>query len=71
LDREVCKPQTVYAMCATDCVGCRHCLENFECPALTLDEATDQVTIDGLRYVGCWVCVHVCPAGAITAKRRN
>ena len=31
-------------MCITDCVGCRHCLENFECPALTLDEATDQVS---------------------------
>lgn len=71
LDREARKSQAVYEMCVTDCVGCRHCLDNFECPALTLDEATDQVSIDRLRCVGCGVCVHVCPAGAITAKPKN
>ena len=71
LDREAREFQAVYEMCVSDCVGCRHCLENFECPALTLDEATDQVSIDGLRCVGCGVCVHVCPAGAITAKPKN
>jgi indolepyruvate ferredoxin oxidoreductase alpha subunit len=71
LDREARQSQAVYDMCVTDCVGCRHCLENFECPALTLDEATDQVTIDGVRCVGCGVCVHVCPAGAIEAKLKK
>jgi indolepyruvate ferredoxin oxidoreductase alpha subunit len=71
LDREARKSQAVYEMCVTDCVGCRHCLENFECPALILDEATDQVSIDELRCVGCGVCVHVCPAGAITATPKN
>ena len=70
LDREARKSQTVYEMCVTDCVGCRHCLENFECPALTLDEASDQVVIDGVRCIGCGVCVHVCPAGAIEARPR-
>ncbi len=55
-------------MCVTeDCTGCRHCLDDFECPALALDEATDQVVIDGIRCIGCGVCVQVCPAGAITA----
>ena len=71
LDREARKSQAVYDMCVTDCVGCLHCLENFECPALTLDEATDQVIIDGVRCVGCGVCVHVCPAGAIEAQARS
>ena len=71
LDREARKSQAVYEMCVTDCVGCRHCLENFECPALTLDEATDQVSIDGVRCVGCGVCVHVCPAGAIEARLKE
>ena len=71
LDREARKSQAVYEMCVTDCVGCMHCLENFECPALTLDEATDQVSIDGVRCVGCGVCVHVCPAGAIEARLKE
>jgi indolepyruvate ferredoxin oxidoreductase alpha subunit len=70
LDREARRSQEAYEMCVTDCVGCRHCLENFECPALTLDEATEQVTIDGVRCVGCGVCVHACPAGAIDARPR-
>jgi indolepyruvate ferredoxin oxidoreductase, alpha subunit len=68
LDREARKSQAVYDMGVSGCVGCLHCLENFECPALTLDEATDQVSIDGLRCVGCGVCVHACPVGAIEAK---
>jgi len=71
LDRKARQSQAVYEMCVTDCVGCRHCLDNFECPALSLDEATEQVTIDGGRCVGCGVCVHVCPAGAIEARLKE
>jgi indolepyruvate ferredoxin oxidoreductase alpha subunit len=72
LDRKAGKSQTAFAMCITeDCTGCLHCLEEFECPALSLDEADGRVVIDGVRCVGCGVCVHVCPAGAITAKREG
>jgi indolepyruvate ferredoxin oxidoreductase alpha subunit len=72
LDREARRSQTVYAMCVTeDCTGCRHCLEDFECPALSLDEADGRVVIDGVRCVGCGVCVHVCPEGAITARQKG
>jgi indolepyruvate ferredoxin oxidoreductase alpha subunit len=69
LDQEVRKSQPTYTMCVTeDCTGCRHCLEDFECPGLALIEATDQVTIDTVRCIGCGVCVHVCPAGAIEVR---
>jgi indolepyruvate ferredoxin oxidoreductase alpha subunit len=72
LDRKAGKSQTAFAMCITeDCTGCLRCLEEFECPALSLDEADGRVVIDGVRCVGCGVCVHVCPAGAITAKREG
>lgn len=48
-----------------ECNGCRHCIDEFECPALVFDEATNRVRIDEILCTGCGVCVHVCPAGAI------
>ena len=69
LDREARKAQTTYEMAVTeDCIACRHCLDNFECPALVFDEAGGRVDIDAIRCVGCGVCAHVCPEGAIVAK---
>ena len=68
LDREARRQQAVYVMGVTeDCTGCRHCLEEFECPGLILEESGERVTIDGQRCIGCGVCAQVCPAGAITA----
>jgi len=72
LDKEALKSQTAYIMQVTeDCTGCRICLEEFECPALALDEADGRVVIDGGRCVGCGVCVHVCPEEAITAAQEG
>ena len=72
LDRAFRKSQTVYSMhISENCTGCRHCLEDFECPALSLDEADGRVVIDGGRCVGCGVCVLVCPEGAITAGMKE
>jgi indolepyruvate ferredoxin oxidoreductase alpha subunit len=72
LDREARAAQPVYEMCVTeDCTGCRHCLEDFECPALKLDETEERVTIDGVRCIGCGVCVQVCPEGAIKAAPKE
>ena len=69
LDQDARKAQPAYEMCVTeDCTGCRHCLDDFECPGLALNEATDQVVIDGERCIGCGFCVNVCPAGSITAS---
>jgi indolepyruvate ferredoxin oxidoreductase alpha subunit len=68
LDQEARRSQAAYIMQVTaDCTGCRHCLDEFECPALSLDEGDGRVVIDAARCIGCGVCVHVCPEGAITA----
>ncbi len=72
LDRDAGKAQPVHEMCVTeDCTGCHHCLDEFECPGLALNEATDQVVIDGERCSGCGFCVQVCPAGSITASPKE
>jgi indolepyruvate ferredoxin oxidoreductase alpha subunit len=72
LDKAGKKSQPTLAMEVTaDCIGCRHCLDNFECPALRFDDTTGQVNIDTIRCVGCGVCVQVCPAGAITATQSS
>jgi len=72
LDQDARKAQPAYEMCVTeDCTGCRHCLDDFECPGLALNEATDQVVIDGERCIGCGFCVNVCPAGSITASPKE
>ncbi len=72
LDKEALKSQAAYIMRVTeDCTACHHCLDDFECPGLVLDEVTDQVDIDPVRCVGCGVCAQVCPAGAITAREKG
>ena len=63
------KAQTVFAMSvADDCIGCRVCIETFECPAILFDEENKKARIDQNRCIGCGVCVHACPAGAIRAE---
>ena len=49
---------------------CRQCLEPSclaACPsgAMHRDEASGAILCDESRCVGCWMCVMVCPAGAI------
>jgi len=48
-----------------ECDGCRHCTEQFECPALVYDDGGNRVFVDTLMCTGCGVCLHVCPKGAI------
>ena len=69
LDRQARKTQAVYQMEVTEhCIGCRHCLDDFECPALVFDDLSNRVDIDQMRCIGCGVCLHVCPEGAIVGK---
>ena len=53
-------------MTVTDaCTGCRHCIAQFECPAILFDEVSGRASIDRAICTGCGVCPHVCPFGAI------
>ncbi len=70
LDREAMKAQTIYKVrVSEDCTACRHCLENFECPALVYAEDLDRVVVDDILCIGCGVCETVCPVGAIVVEK--
>jgi indolepyruvate ferredoxin oxidoreductase, alpha subunit len=69
VNRAARRAQAVFAMGITDdCVGCRVCIDTFECPAILFDEEENRARIDQDRCIGCGVCVHVCPAGAIRTE---
>jgi indolepyruvate ferredoxin oxidoreductase alpha subunit len=66
VNRAAREAQAIFAMSITDdCVGCRACIDAFECPAILFDEEDNRARIDENRCIGCGVCVHVCPTGAI------
>jgi anaerobic carbon-monoxide dehydrogenase iron sulfur subunit len=51
-------------------LNCRHCAEPdclFACKAgaITKDASSGEVQIDLRKCVGCWMCVMVCPFGAV------
>jgi len=69
LDPEARRAQVIHEMEVTEnCIACRHCLDNFECPALIFDDTSGRVAIDQVRCLGCGVCIHVCPEGAIIGR---
>jgi indolepyruvate ferredoxin oxidoreductase, alpha subunit len=69
VNREARRAQAVFAMEITEeCIGCRACIDDFECPAIRFDEGENRADIDQNRCIGCGVCVPVCPAGAIKAS---
>lgn len=49
------------------CIGCKFCINFFNCPGLVFDEKTKKAYIDERFCVKCGVCVNVCPHGAILA----
>jgi len=58
----------VDGMCLT--VSCRHCdpapcVEACMAGAMTKDADTGEVRCDADKCVGCWMCVMVCPFGAV------
>ncbi|MHA1339496.1 MAG: indolepyruvate ferredoxin oxidoreductase subunit alpha [Promethearchaeota archaeon] len=48
------------------CKRCYLCLNNFGCPAITLDG--EKVVVDQLLCVGCGVCEYICPTHSFHKK---
>ena len=47
------------------CTGCRKCIREIGCPALTFEDG--KVRIDSSLCTGCGLCGRVCPFGAVRA----
>ncbi len=71
MDRDVRREQTRYEVSVTEaCIGCKICIERFECPALEYDEKTEKVRVNENICIGCGVCETVCPVDAIAVEER-
>jgi carbon-monoxide dehydrogenase iron sulfur subunit len=62
--------------CASFALQCRHC-EDARCieacmtGAMHRDAATGAVLCDQDRCIGCWMCIMVCPVGAIRRGKQR
>ncbi|ORJ61627.1 thiamine pyrophosphate-dependent enzyme [Geothermobacter hydrogeniphilus] len=53
------------------CVGCRRCVDAFECPALSMDSEQNIARINPDRCIGCGTCIPVCPVDAIVREETS
>jgi indolepyruvate ferredoxin oxidoreductase alpha subunit len=69
MDARVEKRKTTERVEVTDdCIGCRVCIDDFECPAMGADSETGLARIDRTLCSDCGVCIQVCPQKAIQRK---
>jgi indolepyruvate ferredoxin oxidoreductase alpha subunit len=62
------KPQARSAVDTQKCIGCRRCVRELGCPAISLGDG--KASIDGSQCSGCTLCEQVCPVGAISGGER-
>ncbi len=58
------KPQGRVTIDPERCVGCRKCIREIGCPALSFDG--QKAVVDIAQCTGCSLCAQLCPTGAIT-----
>jgi indolepyruvate ferredoxin oxidoreductase alpha subunit len=54
-----------YSVDPEKCKGCKLCINEFGCPAITFQKENNVAVIDKVLCNGCGVCVQVCPSKAI------
>jgi indolepyruvate ferredoxin oxidoreductase alpha subunit len=72
MDRKVLKAQDRFMVTINDqCIGCRKCVDAFECPALLMDDDSNLAVVNQDRCVGCGTCIAVCPVAAIVKEEKS
>jgi indolepyruvate ferredoxin oxidoreductase alpha subunit len=72
MDRNVLKAQESFLVTINDkCIGCRKCVDAFECPALLMDSDSDMAMVNQDRCIGCGTCIPVCPVDAIVKEGKS
>ena len=59
----VTKPLTLHTVDADRCIGCKKCIRELGCPAISMENG--KAVIEPSMCYGCTICAQVCPAGAI------
>ena len=60
------------SLCLGEQCGCnRLCTRIFRCPGLVWDSERRKAKLDEVICTGCGVCSQICPAGAISATKKN
>ncbi len=65
----ITKPKDSCTIDADKCIGCKKCITEVGCPALSLRDA--KACIDADLCTGCTLCKNVCPVDAIRGGSRN
>ena len=63
------KPQGKVTIDPEACIGCRKCIREIGCPALTFDGK--RAAVDPAQCVGCELCAQLCPTGAIQGGKEH
>ena len=54
---------------AAKCIGCKRCIHEIGCPAISLTQAGKAVIDENLCY-GCDLCSQICPVHAIGGAQK-
>lgn len=54
-----------------NCTGCKKCINEIGCPAISINRATDKVIIDHHLCYGCGLCVQICEFKAIRGEKNE